>query len=149
VTFTLRTAIVADEKDIKAMIRGARLNPLGLDWRRFIVAEANGEIIGTVQVKPHDDGTRELASLAVISAWQRHGVGTALVRAAVARETGPLYLTCRSELEGYYVRFGFRALTRDEMPAYFQRLARLVGVIGVLARPFAGDVRLSVMLRET
>lgn len=133
---------------INAIIRRARLNPLALDWRRFLVAEVDGQIIGTVQVKPHGDGTRELASLAVLPPWQGQGVGTALMQTALVREGGPLYLTCALSLEGYYVRFGFRPLAQDELPPYFRRLARLVDALAALARLFGEDVRLSVMLRE-
>ena len=120
---------------------------MALDWQRFLVAEADGQIIGTVQVKPHGDGTRELASLAVIPARQGRGIGTALMEAALARETGPLYLTCRSDLEGYYACFGFRPLRRDELTPYFRRLARIADGVGALARLFGRPVRMSVMYR--
>jgi N-acetylglutamate synthase-like GNAT family acetyltransferase len=144
----IRAALAADQSTITAIIRRARLNPMALHWQRFLLAESEGQIIGTVQVKPHGDGTRELASLAVIPEWQGQGVGTALMQAALARETGPLYLTCASPLEGYYTRFGFRPLASAELTPYFRRLARLVGVLTALARLFGGDARLSVMLRQ-
>jgi N-acetylglutamate synthase-like GNAT family acetyltransferase len=146
--YSLRAATAADQPAITAIIRQAGINPMALDWQRFLVAEADGRIIGTVQVKPHGDGTRELASLAVVPEWQNRGVGAALMQAVLARETGPLYLTCRSELESYYTRFGFRPLARDELTPYFRRLARIVGIITVLARVTGNDVRLSVMLRD-
>jgi N-acetylglutamate synthase-like GNAT family acetyltransferase len=147
-TYSIRAATAADQPAITGIIRQAGINPMALDWQRFLVAEADGRIIGTVQVKPHGDGTRELASLAVVPEWQNRGVGAALMQAALARETGPLYLTCRSELESYYTRFGFRPLARDELTPYFRRLARVVGIITALARVTGNDVRLSVMLRD-
>lgn len=146
-TYSIRAATEADQSVITAIIRQARLNPMALDWQRFLVAEAAGRIIGTVQVKPHGDGTRELASLAVVSEWQGLGVGTALVQAALAHETGPLYLTCRSDVEGYYTRFGFRLLARGELTPYFRRLARVANALTALARLFGGSVRMSVMYR--
>jgi predicted N-acetyltransferase YhbS len=112
-----------------------------------LLAEADGRIIGTVQVKPHGDGTLELASLAVIPTWQGQGVGTALMQAALDRETGPLYLTCRSEIEGYYARFGFRPLRRDELTPYFRRLARIADGVSALTRLIGKPVRMSVMVR--
>jgi amino-acid N-acetyltransferase len=120
---------------------------MALDWQRFLLAEADGRIIGTVQVKPHGDGTRELASLAVVPAWQNRGVGTALMQAALARETGPLYLTCRSEIEGYYTRFGFRSLARGELTPYFRRLALVADGFSALARLLGRPLRMSVMYR--
>jgi putative acetyltransferase len=147
-TYRIRAATAADQPAITAIIRQAGINPIALDWQRFLVAEADGQIIGTVQVKPHGDGTRELASLAVIPARQGRGIGTALMEAALARETGPLYLTCRSDLEGYYARFGFRPLARGELTPYFRRLSTVVYLLLAIARPFVGEERLSVMLRE-
>ena len=144
---TIRPATAADQRTITAIIRRAGINPMALHWQRFLLAEADGEIIGTVQVKPHGDSTRELASLAVIPEWQGQGIGTALMQAALALETGPLYLTCRSEIEGYYTRFGFRPLARDELTPYFRRLARIADGFSVLARLFGRPVRMSVMVR--
>ena len=58
-------------------------------------------------MKPHGDGSRELASLAVLPEWQGRGVGRALVHALLDGEPGPIYLTCAAGLEGYYEQFGF------------------------------------------
>lgn len=148
VDYHIRAATAADQKAIRAIIRQAGINPMALHWRRFLLAQANGQVIGTVQVKPHGDGTRELASLAVIPLWQGRGVGRALMQAALAREDGSLYLTCASPMEGYYTRFGFRTLSRAEMPRYFRRLTGVMGGLMAIARPFVGDVRLLVMLLE-
>ncbi len=146
-TYTLRPATASDDATIHAMIRRARLNPLGLDWRRFLVAEADGEIIGIGQMKTHGDDSRELASLAVIPTWQGRGVGRALVHALLDGDPGPIYLTCAVGLEGYYEQFGFQMLDSTETP-YFRRLMALVGVLGAGARLFGGDMRVSLMRRD-
>jgi hypothetical protein len=44
---------------------------------------------------------------------------------------------CRSRLGGLYEKFGFRALAREEMPPYFQRISKLAGLAGALMR--SGD----------
>ncbi len=77
-------------------MRRARLNPFDLDWRRFLVAEQDSQIAGMVQVGPHSDGSRELASLAVLPAQQGQGTGGALIGALLERERGPLHLMCRN-----------------------------------------------------
>lgn len=64
---TIRPAVEADQPVIRAIIRAAFINRTGLDWRRFLLAEDQGRIVGVGQVKPHADGSRELASLAVYS----------------------------------------------------------------------------------
>lgn len=135
----IRAAAKADEAAIKRIVRAARINPTNLDWRRFLVAEVDGRIVGTGQVKPHRDGSRELASIAVVPAYQRQGVGGQIIRALIARENGPLYLTCRAPLGAYYPRFGFRAIGRDEMPPYFRRLAWFMRFWGGLVMKHDGD----------
>jgi N-acetylglutamate synthase-like GNAT family acetyltransferase len=55
---------------IRRMIREARLNPFGLHIPRFWVAEVQGQVVGAVQIRPHRDGSRELASLVVDPAWR-------------------------------------------------------------------------------
>jgi N-acetylglutamate synthase-like GNAT family acetyltransferase len=119
---------------------------MGLHWRRFILAvDDQGQVIGCGQVKQHADGSQELASIAVIPTWQKHGVARQIIEQMIAQHPGRLYLTCRSSLEPFYERFGFRAVGLPEMPPYFQRMARLVGSLQHLFKQGEG---LSVMRRE-
>ncbi len=106
--YQIRPATAADQRAITAMVRGAGINPLSVHWPRFLVAEDAGRVIGVAQIKPHGDGSRELASLAVAPDRQGEGISAALVAAWLARERGTLYLMCADRLEGYYARFGFR-----------------------------------------
>jgi ribosomal protein S18 acetylase RimI-like enzyme len=80
-------------------------------------------------VKTHGDGSRELASIAVLPAWRGRGVASAVIEALMARESGPLYLTCRDTMTGFYERFGFREIGVGEMTPYFRRLSRILGVV--------------------
>jgi len=126
----LRRATAADAKAIRKLIWRVGINPLSLDWRRFLVAvDGTGCIIGTGQVKPHGDGTRELASIAVQPERQREGIGRAIVNHLLAENELPLYLTCRVEMEAYYVLFGFRAIEAAEMPPYFRRIFNLASFL--------------------
>ena len=99
---------------------------MGLDWPRFVVAEEHGWVIGVGQIKLHGDGTRELASLAIVPEWQSAGIGSVLVWTLMARAPGSLYLRCASHNEGYYQRFGFRTLSFAEMPPSHRRIYRVV-----------------------
>ena len=141
----LRAATTEDAKPIKHLIRQARINPFGLNWQRFLVAEDASEVVGCVQVKPHKDSVRELASLAVAPERQGQGVGTRLVNALLAREHGELYLMCLEQMASYYARFGFALVEPAATPRSlkpFYRLGRL------LTRLF-GSERLIIMHRAS
>ncbi|NCP88243.1 GNAT family N-acetyltransferase [bacterium] len=127
--FTLRPAQAADFPAIRRLIRVVRINPTGLDWRRFIVAEAGGQFAGCAQLKPHGDGSLELASLAVEERFRGQGLARCLLEALLSGSPRPLYLTCRAGLGVFYQKFGFRALPPPEMPPYFRRLNVLAGLM--------------------
>jgi N-acetylglutamate synthase-like GNAT family acetyltransferase len=143
-TVTLRPATALDAHNIKALIYQVHINPMNLDWQRFIVAEENGAFVGCVQMKPHRDGARELASLAVVPDRQKSGIGSILVRALIERYPGELYLMCRSVLAPYYRRFGFEEIGPDEMPRSFKTLYRAARLFARLV-PREG---LSIMRRS-
>jgi N-acetylglutamate synthase-like GNAT family acetyltransferase len=128
----IRPAAAEDQFAITAIVRAAWLNPRDLDWRRFLLAEWGQDIIGVGQVKPHKDGSRELASIAVVPEWQGQGVGSAIIRTLLAREIGRVYLMCATKTAPYYERFGFHRIARVEMPAYFRRIDRMASVLSML-----------------
>jgi N-acetylglutamate synthase-like GNAT family acetyltransferase len=123
-TVTIRAATAQDAQTIKDLIHRVRINPMNLDWERFIVAEADGKFVGCVQIKPHNDGAKELASLAVVPEQQGTGIGSILVRALLERHPGELYLMCRGVLAPYYRRFGFEEIGLEEMPRSFKTIYR-------------------------
>ena len=94
-----------------------------------------GEMLGCCQIKPHGDGSRELASLAV---WPRHqgaGVGRALIEHLLASTDPPVYLTCRSPLRSFYEPFGFHPVNPKDMPPYFRRIWSVFRIVKVILRP--------------
>jgi N-acetylglutamate synthase-like GNAT family acetyltransferase len=126
---SLRAATVNDAPSISSLVRLSGINPLGLDWRRFIVAvSTTGEVIGCGQIKPHRDGSDELASLAVSPAWQGQGIARKIIDNLCKSHQGDLYLMCRSSLGSLYERCGFQPIDREEMPIYFRRISRLARV---------------------
>jgi N-acetylglutamate synthase-like GNAT family acetyltransferase len=144
----LRRATAADQPQITALIRAARLNPLSLDWRRFLVADEGGRIVGAGQVKPHGDGAREMASIAVTPDRQGVGIGGAIVATIISLELPPLYLYCAEYNERYYVRFGFHALTPAEMPRSLRRIHTFANTLmGVINAVTGQQRRLVVMGR--
>ncbi len=120
---------------IRDLVRSSGINPTGLAWERFLVALTPAdELVGCVQIKPHRDGSRELASLAVAPAWQGRGLARALIEALLAGNPGELYLMCQSRLGPLYGKFGFQAIAREQMPAYFRRVSQLAGIVVAMSK---------------
>lgn len=114
-------------------MRSARINPTGLDWHRFLVAvTADGEVIGCGQVKPHGKDILEIASIAVKPGYRGKGIARLIIKQLIAKNQTPLYLMCRSSLGGFYMKFGFFVLARQEMPPYYRRIATFVGMMSGL-----------------
>jgi N-acetylglutamate synthase-like GNAT family acetyltransferase len=127
--FSLRAATEADFPEIKALVRQVRINPMGLDWRRFTVAtNGQGEMLACAQLKPVPGGLSELASLAVRPTCRKKGIARALIEHLLAQAPRPVYLTCRSGLGKLYEKFGFRVLRDDETPAFYRRLQHLARI---------------------
>ncbi len=134
---------------IRALVRGERLNPFGLRWEHFWLAETppdatgSGEprVVGCAQARPHRDGSRELASLVTVPAWRGRGVGERLVRHVMAETGPPLYLMCAARLAGYYRRFGFAIVPADApLPPHFHRIRLLARLFNPFRAP-----RLAIM----
>ncbi len=146
-TFTLRPATQADSSKIRALVRAVNINPIGLDWHRFVVASnLVGEIIGCGQVKSHRDGSLELASIAVQPDWRGLGVARTIIEHLLVTHPGELYLTCRAGLEPFYNKFDFFSISEDDMPIYFLWAWRLYVVLKSLG--LVGE-KLVVMKRDT
>lgn len=144
----VRVATAGDQQPIVRIIRAARINPTGLRWPQFVVAQQAGALVGVGQVKQHADGSRELASIAVVPAYQGQGIGSVIIRALLLRERGPLYLMTTSEKESFYRRFGFCVVDPAALPrslAFEMRVGRLY--VGLRSRLEGKPVRLIAMRR--
>lgn len=148
-TVQLRSAKERDQRAIGEIVRRAGINPFGLAWRRFLVAEdRQGRVIACGQLKRHGDGSLELGSLAVRERWRGRGIGSRLVEALKARAEEELWLMCRSSLVSFYRRHGFDEVPIEgEQPPYFARVRRLAAAfhwlrgtgeyLAVMVRPHA------------
>jgi N-acetylglutamate synthase-like GNAT family acetyltransferase len=142
----LRAATENDQRIIRSMVRGARLNPTGLDWKRFVVAEnGEGKIIACGQLKIHKDGTKEVASIVVREDERGKGLGKRMIEQLMQAVELPLWLMCRSGLVPLYEHFGFAEVWEDEqLPPYFGRMKRLAKAF----KMFTGmEEHLAVMLK--
>lgn len=146
--FNLRPATEDDLSTIRHLVRIGQINPVGLNWQRFTVAETlEGRVIGCGQIKPHGDGSEELASIVVHPDWRDQGVARAIIEHFLAVHPGDLYLICRASMGPMYEKFDFHSLEVDEMPRYFRRIMRMLGFLesvrsdgeGVLIMKRSGD----------
>lgn len=112
---SLRPATEADQATIRRMVRRAQLDPTGLHWSHFVMAEAGGQAVGIGQIRPR---ARELGSLVVLPAYQKQGIGGRLIRELLTTWPGewPIYLECIGRMVPYYQRFGFYRIPWQEAP---------------------------------
>ena len=133
-SFTLRPAYESESDRIKALIHLVGINPMDLNWKRFVVATNDqDEMIGCGQIKPHGTEILELASIAVYPEHQGKGVASAIIEHLLANNPRPMYLMCESSRGSLYEKFGFQTISYNEMPRYFQRISKLAGLVTTLA----------------
>ena len=131
----IRRATADDQAAISRLVHGARLNPRGLDWRRFVVAEAGGAPVGVGQVRRHPDGGRELASLVVLSEHRDRGVAGGMIDALLTDEPGPVFTLVDRRYAEHFTRWEFRRVDPADLPrsmARQLRIGRVVTAIGSL-----------------
>ena len=126
----IRDEAAGDAPAVHAVVEEAFASPLeagivdalraDCDDRLSLVAEEDGGIVGHILFTPVDIGTAEgalrgygLAPMAVRTAWQRRGIGSALVAEGTRRlrEAGAPFVFVIGHPE-YYPRFGFERASR-------------------------------------
>src|SRR5687767_1093316 len=148
-TISIRHAVEADQATIVSFIRQAKLNPRNLKWQNFLVAEENGQIVGIRQVKVYEQGTREVASGFVLPEYRRRGISAQLMKALLARETGPLYTMVNEKRAPYYEQFGFQRVEISQLPSDFRKEYRIGRIVTSLTSIFRKDkIRIIPLKRE-
>jgi amino-acid N-acetyltransferase len=117
----IRPAATSDLPRVEKLLTASQLPLTGVREALgdFLVAEANGDIVGVAGLELCCDDAL-LRSVAVAPEWRSKGLGRALVTRAVAeaeaRGIRALYLLTTTA-EQYFPRLGFRAIARDAVPA--------------------------------
>lgn len=147
--FTIRPARQEDHETIVSFIRQAKINPRNLNWQNFLVAEENGQIVGVRQIKVYEQGTREVASGFVLPEYRRQGISAQLMKALLARETGPLYTMVNEKRALYYEQFGFQRVDVSQLPSDFCREYWIGRVVTTLLSLFRKErIRIIPLRRE-
>ena len=117
----LRPAAAADLAAVEQLLTASQLPLDGVTEAldTFVVAEAESGLVGVAGLEICCDNAL-LRSVAVRPEWRSHGVGRALVTRVISdaesRGIRALYLLTTTA-DRYFPTFGFRTITRDEVPA--------------------------------
>lgn len=141
----MRAAREADQVIIRTIVREGRINPFGLRWQQFVIAElSSGEIVGLGQLKPRRAGVVELASIAVRPTYQGQGIAQLIIEHLCEQAKRPLWLMCANRLTPFYNRFGFvEVVLLSELPPYYRRIMRISSLFS-----FFSESRLAIMVRR-
>jgi N-acetylglutamate synthase-like GNAT family acetyltransferase len=133
--YGIRPALEAESTQIKDLINLVGINPMGLDWKRFIVALNDSEqVVACGQVKPHGGDICELASIAVHPEYRGLGLARAVIETLLRENSKPLYLMCMSHNGPMYEKFGFQVVEDKQMPRYFARIKKLFDIADVFRK---------------
>jgi amino-acid N-acetyltransferase len=125
----IRRATVGDQAAIGRLVRRARLNPRALDWRAFVIAEADHQPVGVAQVRRHPDGSRELASLVVLAEDRGRGIAARMIDALLDDETQPVFTLLDRRYAEHFTRWGFQPIPATDLPDSLKRQLRLGQVV--------------------
>ena len=131
------TTMPTDQKGYLELVREAGINPMHMHWSRFIVAQGLETVIGCGQLRPHRDGSYELASLAIAPSSQGRGIGKAIVYTLIELCPADVYLMCDAKMWTFYESFGFRVVGARDLPNEMSNMFRLGRAFAWLARTLA------------
>lgn len=101
---TLKTPSQKEFEQICAYIEAFELDNRALLPEEFTVAFRGDELVGFGRLRKHSDCT-ELCSLGVVTPHRRKGIGKAVVKELIRRNTDVLYLACI--IPDFFTPFGF------------------------------------------
>lgn len=117
----VRSAAPADLAAVETLLTasGLPLDGVREAFGTFVVAESGTDLVGVAGLEVCCDNAL-LRSVAVRPEWRSHGVGRALVTRVISdaesRGIRALYLLTTTA-DRYFPTFGFRTITRAEVPA--------------------------------
>lgn len=127
----IRAATPADLPDVRDLLRQADLplNGVPEDLHDFLVAERAGAVVGAIGLERYDESAL-LRSAVVHPALRGSGVGESLVKALLehGRALGVRDMVLlTTTAEGWFPRFGFARVSRDQIPAALNASEELKG----------------------
>ena len=122
---TIERATPEDAEAILELLRANALPVEGLlaHFDTALVARSQNRIVGSAALEVYDDGAL-LRSVAVDNTLRGHGVGRRLTAAALdlaATLRVPVVCLLTTTADGYFSRFAFSRISRDEAPRGVQQ----------------------------
>src|SRR5262245_47278483 len=117
----IRHATQRDQLAIAALVHSERLNPYDLAWYRFIIATDATGVLGAVQLRPHDEDTRELGSLVVRKDARGRGIASRLIDELLTPVTSRVLMITGAAFTSHYERWGFRSIEPGRAPGAVRR----------------------------
>jgi amino-acid N-acetyltransferase len=123
--FEIVDATPADRDEVLGLLGVARLPTDGLTEHlsTAVVARRDGRLVGSAALELYPGGAL-LRSVAVDPSVRGLGLGQRLTEAAIARaraHRAPALYLLTTTAEGFFPRFGFARITRDEVPHSVQQ----------------------------
>lgn len=123
----VRKAVFEDVEAIRSLVEGfsstGEMLPRTTEeitrfLRDFFVCEEGGEVVGVSALSLAWKDMGEVRSLAVKKGFEKRGVGSALVAACLdeARELGLSRVFALTYVPGFFERFGFGVVAKEELP---------------------------------
>ena len=122
--YHMRPASSDDLPFIKECIERFRLDDEDLDYRQFVVAVEENEIIGFGRIRPHKE-VYELGCVGVVEQRRNQGIGKMIVKYLIDKfPINEVYIT--TDLIDYFERFGFKRIKQGpkELVEKLQRVCK-------------------------
>jgi amino-acid N-acetyltransferase len=114
---TIRDALKEDSEYINSILRinGQSVDTEEEDYKGFIVAELDGNVVGCGKLINHGDKV-EIRKVSVLPEYQRRGIGKEISRALLDRAKGRKCWLLSVDSHGFWEQFGFHILPEEEEP---------------------------------
>ncbi len=120
----IRPALSDDMPFIKECIERFHLDDEDLDYRQFVVAVENKEIVGFGRIRPYNE-VYELGGIGVVEHKRNQGIGELIIKHLIEHfPVDDVYIT--TDLPEYFERLGFKRIEPGpkELVAKLERVCK-------------------------
>ncbi len=129
---------------IKACVEKFRLDDEDMDYRQFVVAVEDKEIVGFGRIRPHK-GVYELGCVGVVEHKRNHGIGKMIIKYLInIFPSNDVYIT--TDLIDYFERLGFKRIEHGpkELEEKLKRVCKLKCREGAAVMVYSKDIKFTL-----